>query len=310
ADFNGDGRLDIYVANDGMPNFLYVNRGESVAPRFENQSTLLGAAVNFQGKAEASMGVACGDYNGDGWMDLFLTHFYAETNTLYQNVDGASFRDETISAGLGPSSRSKLGFGTEFFDPDNDGRLDLIVTNGHIDDFSYKPGSPPYAMLPQLYRNQGGRFEDVSRWAGAFFQKPEIGRGLAVGDWDNDGDIDAAISHQKTASALVRNDTETEHRGIFVRLIGGPKSNRSAIHTIIEAEGEGVQVPLVREVIGGGSFQSHSDRRVHIGLGEAEPLERLKITWPSGKMDEWGNIKPGHYIAVEKQFLLPSPTGH
>ena len=277
--------------------------GESARPRFENQAGLLGASVNLEGKAEASMGVACGDYDADGWPDLFLTHFYAETNTLYHNLEGQAFLDETIASGLGPSSRLRLGFGTEFFDPDNNGRLDLLITNGHIDDMRHKPGHPPYAMRPQLYRNEGGRFVDVSDWAGEFFQKSWIGRGLAVGDWDNDGDIDAVVSHQKAPSVLLRNDSAALPKSIVLKLVGGGRSNRSAVHAVVETEG--LEMPLLREIIGGGSFQSHSDRRVHLGLGQKNMLPKLKITWPSGHVDQWENVQPGRYIAVEGREPLP-----
>jgi hypothetical protein len=304
-DFNRDGRPDIYVANDGMPNFLYVNRGESARPRFENQAGFLGASVNLEGKAEASMGVACGDYNGDGWPDLLLTHFYLETNTLYQNVEGRLFLDESISSGLGASSRLKLGFGTEFFDPDNDGDLDLLITNGHIDDMTHEPGTPPYAMPAQFYRNEDGRFQDVSAWAGEFFQQSWIGRGLAVGDWDNDGDQDAVVSHQKSPSVLLRNDTDTEQKRLLIKLVGTGSSNRTAIHGVIETQGPGT--PVFREIIGGGSFQSHSDRRVHLGLGRNESLPKLKITWPSGRVEEWENLQPGSYLAVEGERMHPLP---
>ncbi len=304
-DFNRDGRPDIYVANDGMPNFLYVNRGESAQPRFENQAGLLGASVNLEGKAEASMGVACGDYDADGWPDLLLTHFYAETNTLYHNLEGQAFLDQTIGSGLGPSSRLSLGFGTEFFDAQNNGRLDLLITNGHIDDMRHKPGNPPYAMRPQLYRNEGGRFLEVSAWAGEFFQKSWIGRGLAVGDWDNDGDVDAVITHQKTRSAILRNDSSPLPQSILLKLVGGRGSNRSAVNAVVETEG--LETPLLREVIGGGSFQSSSDRRVHLGLGDRTILPKLKITWPSGQVDEWPNLPPGSYIVQEGRRPLPVP---
>ncbi len=303
-DFNRDGRPDVYVANDGMPNFLYVNRGESAQPRFENQAGFLGASVNRDGKAEASMGVACGDYDADGWQDLLLTHFYAETNTLYHNLEGQAFLDETVASGLGPSSRLTLGFGTEFFDPDNNGRLDLVIANGHIDDLRHKAGHPPYAMRPQLYRNEGGRFVDVSPWAGDYFQASWIGRGLAVGDWDNDGDLDAAISHQKGPSVLLRNDSARLPPSLLLKLVGGTRSNRSAVHAVVETAG--LDLPLLREVIGGGSFQSHSDRRVHLGLGEKTILPKLKITWPSGQVDEWPDVEPGSYIVVEGREPLPA----
>jgi hypothetical protein len=313
-DANRDGRPDIFVANDGMPNFLYVNESpqqvsaEDEGPlelQFQEKGMPLGVALNQQGVAEASMGVACGDYDGDGWYDLLVTHFFAETNTLYRNLGGSGFSEETNSSRLGPPSRMKLGFGTEFIDFDNDGRLDLFVSNGHIDDFSWLNPKESYQMPPQFFRNEGNAgFRDVSQWCGNYFQQAWLGRPVAQGDLDNDGDMDLVIGHQRAPSTVLRNDTVTDAQSVIIKLVG-TRSNRSAVGARVEAKS--ADGSMVREVIGGGSFQASSDRRIHLGLGSCPAIESLRITWPAGTVDKSANIAPGFYLAREGQALLPLP---
>jgi hypothetical protein len=210
--------------------------------------------------------------------------------------------DETRIVGLGPPSRDKVGFGAEFLDFENDGRLDLAVTNGHVDDFEWQQVPEPYRMLPQVFRNDGQRFTDVSAEAGPFFQSRWIGRGLAVGDLDDDGLRDLVISHQRDRSAVLRNETPTSFRSVVLKLIGTGVSNRSAFGAIATAEGQGRV--SVREVVGGGSFQAASDRRLHFGLGKEEGISQLRIVWPSGGVDEWDDVQAGEYIARENLPLV------
>ncbi len=303
-DANHDQRLDVYVANDGMPNFLYLN--ETTAPTVEVSSATaqfhevaaeFGVAVNEQGTAESSMGVAHGDADRDGWTDILITHFITETNTFYRNLEGKGFSDETRESGLGPPSRQSLGFGTEFLDFDNDSWLDLFVAAGHIDDLRWNALTLQYAMPPQFYRNErNGRFVEVSAWSGRYFESLWLGRGVAQGDFDNDGMVDLIVSHQLSPSAVLRNETATDHKSVVLKLIGRT-SNRSAIGARIEVEGLGA--PLVREIVGGGSYQSASDTQVHIGLGTAVAAARVRIYWPSGAVDELDDVPAGRYFLIE-----------
>lgn len=316
CDFDLDGDVDVYVANDGTPNFLYLNALRDGSPgtapahdaapsplSFAERGLDWGAALSGAGFAQAGMGIACGDYDRDGWPDLLVTNFFDETNTLYRNRDGAGFADVTGPADLALLSKATLGFGTEFIDYDNDGWLDLFIANGHIEDRSWRTlGGQPYRMPPHLFRNTGiGRFVDVAPLAGDYFHNRWIGRGVAAGDIDNDGDVDLAVSHQRAPAALLRNDTASPPLAIVLRLIGS-SANRSAIGAVVEAIGLGK--PLVRDVLGGGSYQSASGRRVHVGLGAEEAAPQLRVRWPSGAVEEWTDVRSGHYLVREGGRLL------
>jgi len=306
-DANRDTRPDIYVANDGTPNHLYLNDTpapvgqQRIRPRFQESATLWGAGLNRHGAPEASMGVACGDYNCDGWPDLFLTHFYRETHTLYRHRQGEGFRDATAGSGLARPSRLVLGFGTVFVDADNDGWLDLFVANGHIDDRRW--AGQPYAMPAQLfYNDHGKRFRDASPWAGPYFRRPVLGRGVAAGDLDGDSRTDLVVSQQRGRPAILRNTTNTAGRCVVLYLVGRAPSNRSAIASRVEARGLGPS--LVRGIVGGGSFQSARSPAVHIGLGEETVVPQLHIRWPSGRTQQHENVRTGRYIVVEGRPLL------
>jgi len=312
-DADQDGLPDVFIANDGTPNFLYINQGHAgesaggvPVPKFLDQAFELGVAVNSHGKAQAGMGVAVSDVDGDGRPDLFVTNFFGEGNSLYRNLGPAGFEEASNASGLGPPSRRWLGFGTAFFDADNDGWPDLFVTNGHVDDLT-SFSEVPYRMPPLLFRSQhDGRFLDVTSWGGPYFDGAWLGRGVAIGDLDADGDQDIVVSHQRAPSAVLRNETLSGQRSVSLRLVGRGGSNRSAFHTIVNLRG--LACPLVREVVGGGSFQSASDRSIHIGLGDSAVLPGIEIRWPDGTVETRENIEPGRYLVVQGRELVVMTT--
>lgn len=302
ADLGGDPRPELFVANDGEANFLFVPAEPAASDthpaRYLERGLTSGVALNEAGYAQANMGIAAGDYDADGETDLFITHFFGDTNTLYHNRGGLAFEDATRSSRLGVLSRSLLGWGTVFFDPDNDGRLDLIVANGHVDDRTFMSHDEAYRMRPQVFRNRrDGSFDDVSDSAGDYFQTEWLGRGLAVGDLDRDGRIDAAVSHQLAPSVVLRNETRTENRSLSLQLIGNP-SNRNAYGARVEVAGS--DPLLLRELHGGGSFQSASAPEIHIGLGATERAT-IRVRWPSGLIETHPDLSPGDWSLVEGQ---------
>jgi hypothetical protein len=315
-DADGDDLPDIFIANDGTPNFLYCRR-PSIAlthqqdmeiPQFVDQAFEKGVAVNQHGRAQAGMGVAIADVDGDGWPDIFVSNFFGEPNSLFRNRSGQFFEDASASSGLGSPSRPLLGFGAEFLDFDNDGWPDLFVTNGHIDDLSSFT-SVPYRMPPLVFRSQrNGTFLNVSHWAGPYCQHNWLGRGLATSDLDRDGNMDIVISHQRSPSAVLHNETSGSERSCRLRLIGVGPSNRSAIHSRIQIEG--IDGPPIRQVIGGGSFQSASDRTVHLGMGQSTVIPSIVIRWPDGTLEKHQNLSAGHFIVVQGRRPLVLPQDY
>lgn len=299
-DVDRDGRPEVCVANDGDPNLLFVNETDrSAAPpraAFRERAVEYGVAVNEDGDADAGMGVIAGDATGDGWPDLYLTHFSHQLNRFHRNLGDGRFADDTVESGLGPASLWKLGFGTQFIDFDHDGRLDIFVANGHVDD---RPGSrptEPYETPPQFFRNEGGTFSDVSTWSGEYFAKAWIGRGVAAGDLDNDGDIELVVSHQRSPSAVLLNETVSGHGSVQLRLVG-VGSNRSGFGATVDCRG--LPYVVMRERVGGGGYQSSSDPRLHVGLGEVGRLPGAVIRWPSARTQELVDLPPGDYLVVE-----------
>lgn len=306
------GLPEIYVANDGEANSLFVAESENSLDsstslgnertvRFEERALPSGLALNEQGFAQASMGIAIGDVDANGLADLFLTHFFGDTNTLYLNESELMFRDATRESGLGAASRQSLGFGTVFIDDDSDGRLDLFVANGHVDDRTWLTVSEPYKMRPQFFRNGGkSRMIDVSMQSGDYFERAWIGRGVASGDLNRDGKPDLVVSHQLGPSVLLLNESETTNNSLTLQLIG-TKSNRNGIGARVEIlDGD---MTVVRELVGGGSFQSASTPEIHIGLG-GHSTASIRLTWPSGAVAEFSDVHAGHWVIVEDGPLL------
>jgi tetratricopeptide (TPR) repeat protein len=278
ADFDDDGLIDLFVANDLTANFLFRNRGGF---RFEEVAAESGVSANAEGGYLAGMGIASGDFNSDGRIDLAVTNFYSESTTFYQNLGGGQFIDHTAAIGLAAPSRFLLGFGAAFFDSNNDGHLDLATANGHVNNMG---PHVPYAMPAQLLLGQvDGRVTDVSRAAGPPWQVLRLGRGLAVGDLDNDGQLDVLIVSEGEPLAYFHNQGPTGHFVTFKLEGSPPASNCDAVGARLTLSASGHQQVAYRT--GGGSFLSASDQRVQFGLGEAVNALAVEVRWPSGHVD-------------------------
>ncbi|MFO0841499.1 MAG: CRTAC1 family protein [Gemmataceae bacterium] len=286
VDLDGDGKLDIYVANDMRPGFLFHNQGGG---KFVEKALLSGCALGPYGDPVAGMGVAVGDVDGSGWPSLVVTNFERKPNVLYLNQGRLLFRDYSLPSGLGGPSVPRLAFGVEFLDADLDGRLDLAVANGHIHRTAHLTGGE-YAQQAQLFVGEGkGKFREVSDAAGPYFRSLRVGRGLAVADFNRDGKPDLAVSHVGGPIALLENRTPTDHGWLALDLVGdGVKSNRNAIGARVEVEAGGAR--QVRFVIGGGSYLSAGERRLLLGLGSAAGAERVTVVWPSGRRQEFRGL--------------------
>jgi hypothetical protein len=277
ADYDGDGDLDLFVANDETPNVLFRNEGDGT---FNDVALIAGVAYNGDGDTEAGMGVDFGDYDNDGDYDLYVTHFFAETNTLYRNEGGARFADVTTTAGLAAPTVDLLGWGTRFFDYDNDGLLDLFVANGHVyPQVDQVETGAAYRQPNQLFRNLGaGRFAPVAAGPGLAIAK--VSRGASFGDYDDDGDIDVFVVNLNDAPNLLRNDGGNAGNWLVVQVFG-QEDNRDGVGTRIRLRAAGES--QWRTVNGSSSFLSHNDLRAHFGLGEAPRVDQVAITWPNGR---------------------------
>ncbi|MEX1028325.1 MAG: FG-GAP-like repeat-containing protein [Candidatus Paceibacterota bacterium] len=290
GDFDRQGRESIFVANDTTANFFFERTSAST---FQENGIVSGLAVNRDGAAEACMGVASGDVDGDGRFDLFVTNFQGETNTLYRSLGKGEFVDDTQRAGLADSSRNMLGFGCQFLDIDCNGWLDLFVANGHLHDI---------AQPAQLYYNQGGgRFREVSKDADRYFERPRMGRSVATLDWNRDRLPDLVVTYQVENVSLLLNQSTAGQR-LSLRLIGST-SNRDAIGTQIRAH-VGGRDSYFRVDRGGGYFAAN-DPQVIIGCGSAAEVDHLEVTWPSGEVASWQGVATGKaYVMIEGKGQL------
>ena len=295
GDYDNDGRIDIYVANDTTPNFLYRNVGDG---RFVDIGPFTGAAYNEHGVAEGGMGVDFGDYNNDGSLDIFVTNFSNETNTLYRNATDGVLIDSTNIAGLGEVSFLKLAFGTKFFDADNDGALDLFVANGHL--YTTESDALEYAQTDQFFINAGkGTFADVSERSGEYFLIKRVGRGAAFGDYDNDGDIDIFVVNLNQEAVLLRNEGGNRHNWLRIRTVG-IKSNRDGIGARIEVVTR--SHAQIREVQAGSSYLSGHDLRLLFGLGTETRAETVRIIWPSGMEQTLKDIEANQLLIITEEI--------
>ena len=294
ADYDSDGDSDLFVANDETPNVLFQNQGDGT---FQDVALIAGVAYNGDGDVEAGMGVDFGDYDQDGDPDLYVTHFFTETNTLYRNEGGARFSDVTTTAGLAAATVEMLGWGTRFFDYDNDGRLDLFVANGHVyPQVDQAETGTTYRQPNQLFRNEGGgRFVPVS--AGPGLAKAKVSRGTSFGDYDDDGDIDLFVVELNDAPTLLRNDEGNTGNYLVVQVFGR-EDNRDGVGTRISLQVAGKR--QWRTVNGAASYLSHSDLRVHFGLGAAQATDRVEITYPNGSTYAIENA-PANKLLVVRQ---------
>jgi hypothetical protein len=299
ADFNRDGWIDVYVANDGAQNLLWMNQRNGT---FRNDALLAGAALTGDGKAEASMGVDAGDFDDDGDEDLHVAVLPAEGTNLFVNDGSSAFEDRSAASGLGPMSLGYSGFGSAWVDFDNDGRLDILTVNGAIEAIK---GRPPEAPFPYderklLFRNLGdGRFEDVTARAGGVFAASEVSRGAAFGDIDNDGDTDVVISNIHSPARLLINQAATGRHWLGLRLTGGSGRGRDLLGArveVVRADG----VALHRRVRSDGSYASANDPRVLVGLGDSPGVTRVRITWPDGATEERTDLPADRWTTIRQ----------
>ena len=297
VDLDGDGKIDIYVANDMRPAYLLHNQGGG---KFKEIAFQTGAGLDGNGRFIAGMGIAVGDVDDTGRPSLFVTNFEAEPNILFRNKGKMFFQEWSYPSGLAAPSLHRLAFGTSFLDADLDGRLDLAVANGHVHRNAREVFNADFEQEAQLFLGEGdARFKDVSDQVGAYFREKRISRGVAVADFDNDGLPDIAFSHNNGPIALLHNETQTENRWLGLELIGdGKKSNRNAIGSKIEIHLGAKK--LTRFIIGGGSYLSASDRRVLVGLGKADRADKVVITWPNGDKQELLDLPAKAYRRIEQ----------
>ncbi len=297
ADWNEDGRLDLYVANDGEANQLWLQQKNGT---FLDDALLAGVAVNRGGSPEASMGIDTGDVDGDGDLDLVLAHLMGETNTLYINGGGGLFEDRSVESGLGAPSFAFTSFGTGFLDYDNDGWLDLLVISGAVrilEDLAIAGDPYPLDQTNQLYHNLGGgRFEDVTKDAGEVFHVPEVSRGAALGDVDNDGDTDVLVTNSHGRARLLSNRLGQERGWVGLRIVEG---KRDALGATVTLTRRGA-APLVRRVRADGSYCSSHDPRVLAGLGEGEGPIEARVTWSDGASETWKDVRRKTYTTLER----------
>ena len=296
GDYDRDGDVDIYVANDTGPNFLYQNQGDGT---FADIGWMIGAAYGESGEAQGCMGIAYGDYDNDLYQDILVTNFWEQTNTLYHNDRGTFFSDLSFDAGVGKESFQFLAWGTEFFDYDNDGDKDLFVANGHLfPQLDRANLGTSYAQTNQLFENLGdGTFAEVSQVSGEGLKIKKVSRGASFGDYDDDGDLDIFVLNLNDRPTLLRNDGGNENNWLLVKTIG-TASNRDGIGARIEVHSGGLTQSA--EIRSGASYLSHNDLRAHFGLGQKEAIDLLVVRWPSGLEERFENLSANRLVVLQE----------
>ncbi len=305
ADFNNDGWPDIAIANDTWPNFLFLNNHDGT---FRDVSLVSGLAASEDGRYEAGMGIDAADVDGDGFLDVYITHLDLELNRLYHNNGDGSFTDDTFGSGLGNKSMLMSGVSMKFVDYDNDGWPDIVQLNGSmLDNIQLYHSEVSYKEPMLMFRNLGkGKFTKVSDSLGEDFQKAVAGRGLAVADFDNDGDMDIVTNNSGESPKLLRNDGGNRNNWLQVSLLG-TKSNRDGIGASVKVTADGFTA--TQQSQGGGSYMSASDKRLHFGLGKRKRIESLVVTWPSGQIDKVQGLSVNQSILF-KEGVGVVPVNH
>ena len=299
ADYDGDGKPDVFVANDTMPNFLFHNEG---GMRFTETGLASGLAVGADGKARAGMGIDTGDYDGDGNLDVVITNLDFEMHSLYRGLARGLFSYDTVQSGIGFPTLPFVGFGVAFLDVDNDAALDIAVANGHILDNAplFRTGST-YMQRKLLFRNLGNRrFGEVGRIAGPAFAAERVSRGLAAGDIDNDGDLDLLVNNNGQDAELLRNDLQqgaNRANALLVRLRGAGMNTDAIGARVRLTAGPRTQI---RDIKAGSSYLSQSDLRAHFGLGTATRADRIDVVWPSGRTESVDNVAANQIVTIEQ----------
>jgi hypothetical protein len=295
TDINNDGLIDLWVSNDTVANFLFVNRGKG---KFDEIATTAGVAYSDSGRARSGMGVDSADFNNDGWMGLFVANLDREMFALYKNNHDETFDDVALPTGIGKATKFMSGWGLKFFDYDNDGDLDLFLANGNPDDLiSSLHGEVTYEEPLMLFHNTGKSFQDVSAQSGPVFAMPLSSRGLALGDFDNDGAVDVLISVNNGAPLLLRNNAGRHNHWLGIHL-RGKKSNPDAIGAVVTYQAGDLKRRRVK--VGGGSYLSSHDPRIVLGLGKREKLEWLEVKWPvpGGTTQRFTGLPTNRYITI------------
>src|SRR5262245_7040961 len=304
VDLNADGKPDVYVTNDGTDNFLYLNRSTPGKIRFEELGLVSGTAYDDRGTPNGSMGVDAGDYDRCGRPSLIVANFQNETHAMYHNEcrgDAMQFRYTTMATGLAALGQLYVGFGIGFVDLDNDGWDDLIITNGHV---LRHPTTAKRRQHPVLMRNEKGRFVEITARGGSFFQQDHLGRGLAIGDLDNDGWPDVVISRMNDPLVLLRNEAGSQERRhwLGIDLVGKDRRDVVGARLILEAGGQ----KQTRFAKGGGSYLSARDPRHLFGLGAADRIDKLTVVWPSGQSQEFSKLQADRYWRIAEGQDAPT----